>query len=244
MLAGRHLWKNILKIIIIIPVTLLLNIDCFLTAPGSVFIPVEEYFAGFYVGRVTEGDITTIVFAMENITFVLLFIILFGNSISEKTQHVPAYFFTRVRDRGKWFAGECVRLSGTAVVYVLLYCMVNLLISLVLTGAYPNRRLAWEFIFFFLVSAALVIMMTVLANILTLKLGTAPAFICVCILVLGLCILAISCQNPILNYINPMRYAQSGDAGLWLRTAKVIYDYMLALLVCIAGALYLHRRDM
>lgn len=243
MLAKRRSWKNILKIIIIIPAALLLHIDCFLSSYGSVDIPVEEYFAGFFVGRVTEGDITTIVFAMENLAFVLLFIILFGNSISEKTGFVPAYYFTRERSRGKWFAKECVKLSGMAAIYVLLYCAVLFIISCTLTGAHINRRLIMEVLFFFAVSAALIIMMTVLANILTLKLGTAPAFICVCVIVLGLCILAISCQNPILNFINPMCYVQLQDASIWQRTGNVIYDYALAALTRIAGSVYMSRKD-
>ncbi len=244
MLAKRHSWKNILKIIIIIPATLLLNMDCFLSHYGSVDIPIEEYFAGFFVGRVTQGDITTIVFAMENLAFVLLFIILFGNSISEKTGYVPAYYFTRERNRGKWFAKECVKLSGMAAIYVLLYCAVLFIISCILTGANINRELILEILFFFVVSAALIIMMTVLANILTLKLGTAPAFIVVCVFVLGLCILAISCQNPVLNFINPMCCVQSYDTDIWLRAGNVIYDYVLAVLICIAGSAYMRRRDM
>lgn len=243
MLIKVRSWKNIFKILCAIPIALIVNIDCFLSSAGSVDMDVSRYFMSFFVGEVTYGDTKTIVYAMENLTFVLLFIILFGNSITEKMNFVPAYYFTRIRDRGKWFVSEAVKLSCKAFLYGFLYCVVLLIIAVKMTGQVHSSRLFDTFMYFYLISSALMIIMTILVNVITLKTGVVPAFIAVSIVILSLCICAISCKNEVVSFLNPLSYMQNGDGIKRFLDIGVAYDYILAIIVIFAGCRIMKVKD-
>lgn len=236
-------WKNILKILSAIPIALIVNIDSFLSTAGSVDMNVSRYFISFFVGEVTYGDTKTIVYAMENITFVFLFIILFGNSITEKMEFVPAYYFTRIRNRGRWFISESLKLVCRAFIYDLLYCVVILIISVIITGRRADPRLFSTFMYVFLVSAALMIIMTLLVNVFTLTIGTTFAFIIVCLIILVLCMCAILCQNDIVAFLNPLSYMQDNDMKIEFSGGGVLYDYIIAAVICIIGYRVMEEKD-
>lgn len=236
-------WKNILKILSAIPIALIINIDSFLSAAGSVDMNVSRYFMSFFVGEVTYGDTKTIVYAMENLTFVFLFIILFGNSITEKMEFVPAYYFTRIRNRGRWFISESLKLVCRAFIYDLLYCVVILIISVIITGRQIDSELFSTFMYIFLVSAALMIIMTLLVNIFTLNVGTTFAFIIACLIILVLCICAILCQNDKAAFLNPLSYMHDNDTKIDFLGVGILYDYIIVAIICIIGYRVMEEKD-
>lgn len=235
--------KNIIKLLCAIPIAIIMNMDCFLSQPGSVDIGLSQYFMSFFVGQVTHGDTKTIVYAMGNLAFMIIFMILFGNNIAGKLDFVPAYYFVRIRDRGRWFVSEALKLICRAFVYSLLYCMMILIIAVILTGKREDSTLLAVFLYFLFISAAIMAVMCLLVNILTIIAGTSFAFISVCILMLVLCLCAISFGSDIASFFNPFSYIRNGNSGVIPAFSAVIYDGFIMLLVIFFGYNIMRHRD-
>lgn len=154
-----------------LPLALILMSGYFMTPPEDV--SVSSLLTSGVWGRILQGGSASFVAAMENLTFLVLFLLLFANYLSEHFRCGAVYVFTRIRSRRRWCMSRITEMTVYAAIYVSLYLIVSCAACCCrstrpLTAA-DGRTIAMIFAFAML----LVMLFTVLANMVALRWGTA-----------------------------------------------------------------------
>ncbi len=84
-------------------------------------------------GKITSDTVSSFVLATECIVFLLLFLLLFGDSIAEQQRTGAVYRFSRMPSRHPWFIRQFFTLGGCAFAYCGIYIFLHTLISVLIS---------------------------------------------------------------------------------------------------------------
>lgn len=91
---------------------------------------------GALVGMVTQDLTSAVILATEQVVFLVIFVLLFGDSISSQQRLGAVYRFSRMPRRTPWYLYGLLALGGWAGIYCGVYVGLNALVSLLVCGGH------------------------------------------------------------------------------------------------------------
>ncbi len=122
-MGRRYFWR------LVWPVPLVLLQRCLDLAAGADRRPPAELLINAVAGRITNDAATSIVLVSECIVFLLLFLVLYGDSVAEQQRTGAVYRFSRMPSRNTWFCRQTLALGGFAFGYCGIYVFLHGVIS-------------------------------------------------------------------------------------------------------------------
>lgn len=108
------------KILLIIPYIFFMSLsDIFLSSPQDQ--PLAEILWYDIFGRLSSGNVQTLVMSIESLGVFFLFTILFGNHISVFFDSIGTFIFSRLPSRRIWISKKVIGLSIISIFYTILY---------------------------------------------------------------------------------------------------------------------------
>ena len=226
-----------LKTLLIIPMTLILS-GVSMTSE-NVENTVSELFKYGLIGSITAGDNTQFVFVIESLSFLILFVVLYGNIVHRNFCVASDYRFSKISNRLLWYGRECMHLVIVTFVYSFLYLIIKLMIAINIS-VYECDWAAIEYFLMFLCwMCCLNIIFTLTVNMVALIKGTNFSMLAFSIGVVILVSLAIATSlYRIPSFINPLSINLE-----WLPWIKVVYLVGIAVVIGIIYGLYIRIYD-
>lgn len=189
---------------------------------------------------INPGALLTI---LLSVGFVVLFNILYGNTISNEFRYCSVYVFTRIANRCRWFICKVAELLIYAVCYSVLiiaaaFGMCALSSSLpVDSAAYMNMPMQFVAALFLLFTT------TLLINLISMRLGSSAGFISVysTVIILISLLTLVDIRPPWLRLLNPMICLSLPSMGRTHMIFTLCYDFTIAAAVLIAGIFLVKR---
>lgn len=194
------------------------------------------------LGPMTQNE-TNMVLALEDIAFMVYFHFLFGGYISNYFEHMPAYYFSRVADKCRWFLRKCAELFIWTVIYVFLYIGSSFLIITKITTAPVNPEAINIFAILCIICVALCYGYAILINLCHIIWNKVIGFVVCYTGILFCLLLPMVTLNFGLQFINPFAYMQILDEMDGWLYAKLAYLILLAIIAVIAGARFIRKYD-
>lgn len=88
------------------------------------------------VGAVTQDLTTAVILAAEQVVFLVIFVLLFGDLISSQQRLGAVYRFSRMSRRTPWYLRQTLALGGYSGIYCGVYVGLNALVSLLVCGGH------------------------------------------------------------------------------------------------------------
>lgn len=225
-----------------IPLALVLMSGDFLTPPEATSI--SPLLTASVFGRIMLDGNASFVAAMENLTFVILFLLLFSNYLSEHFRCSAVYVFTRIRNRQRWCICRIVEIAVYAAIYVSLYLIVASAAcccrSTEPLTAGDLKIIATIFAFAML----LIILVTVLTNMIALRHGTAMGVIVTLLAICGLLFIAIYAPDTKWNQvINPLSCMDFATRDPQLQISALCSNTILVTTSIVAVTIMVSRFD-
>ncbi len=226
-----------LKALLIIPMTLILS-GVSMTSE-NVDNSVSELFKYSLIGSITSGDNTQFVFVIESLSFLIFFVVLYGNIIHRNFCVAADYRFSRISNRWLWYVRECMHLLGVTFVYSFFYLIIKLMIAINIS-VYECDWIAIKYFLMFLCwMCCLNIIFTLVVNMVALIKGTNFSMLAFSILVVVFVSLAIATSlYKIPSFINPLSINLK-----WLPWIKVVYLLGIAVVISVLYGLYIRIYD-
>lgn len=205
-------------------------------------MPVAEMLKYNILGPMTQEE-TNMVMALEGIAFMVYFHFIFGTYISRFFEHMPAYRFSRIGDRGRWFLGKCAELFVWTVVYVFFYLGSHLWAITRVTTALVDEEVRAMFVILWIICVALCYTFAILINLFQIIWNKLIGFVVCYTGILFCLVLPMATLNFALQFINPFTYMQileERNGWLW---AKLIYLGLLAIGAVVAGTIFVKKYD-
>lgn len=176
---------------------------------------------------------------------VFLFSLLFGNSISEFLGPGCSMFFVRLSDRRQWVWGRIARIYMLALAYTGLYLTVEVLIAMgSVTEPRLDRQLCLTVIELMMLLSLVFTVTCLLANVVSIRCGTAIGIFSVFILVMLLETVGIMLFDRKLNVIlNPFCFHSGIVNTPSVACMKIAIDLFYALIVSTGTAGYISHMD-
>lgn len=242
---------TLLKVFIIVPIIILYHTLLFGSPSNSIDIPINDLLAESIFGRLQVGNSRSYTLIIEKMFYILVFNMLFGTYIYKNFLVSSVYLFSRLKNRKTWLYRKVFELFLLAGCYTLLF-LGTLLFLCIYQSSYGVEGttinmlvLLWGVITLFLTFVTLII------NLLAIRLGSNVAFIIVYIFLILLVTLALFMrsipsviENPYLLLLNPVAaiILNMIDQGN-MQFIGIIYFCMLNVIVIVFGAQYINRMD-
>ncbi len=111
------IWFSLRKTLWIVPYVVMFSlVDIFLARPGSGVLADVLWYSVW--GRISSGEMQTIVLSLKCIGGIFLFAILFGREMAGYFDTVSTVYFTRIASRGSFVLGKAGRICVLASAYV------------------------------------------------------------------------------------------------------------------------------
>lgn len=242
--------KNIWKIVVIIPIAFLFNVNLLITK-GGIDLSVQEMLAGCLFGAAETGDIKTYALVLEKSYYILIFNMIFGTYIYNDFLVSSIYLFSRLRDRKKWFNNKVVELVGFALTYTFLFLSILFIICAVSSNYQVDKStfqmlgILWLLVTLFLTVTTLII------NLIAIKFNSSVGFICVYIALLILIAhalqfhdLSLTDMGTYLMLVNPVYAIIFNMAdNVVMRMIAIIYYLILNGIVILLGTKYINNLE-
>lgn len=184
----------------------------FMTSLSEIFLytpreqPMSEVLWYSIFGRVSGGEVRTMVLTVKSLGFLFLFAILYGGYISGFFGSVGLILFTRIKSRGKWGIQKIGMLCALASVYTALLLLFEFAVGMRhVTGWTFDRNIMFTLISLFGLIFPLLMAICVMVNWISIKHGI-PISVCVVLLsVVALQMIAVSFFDSHFNMVlNPL----------------------------------------
>ncbi len=240
--------RQILKTLLIIPVTFIMSVDNFLYA-GTIEITISELLILKMFERVQVGDVRVFVLVIDKLIYMFLFNILYGNLISEEFRYNSIYVFSRLKSRKVWFVSKCVRLFLISMLYSLIFLACNLLICTVASV----HRIYWGDInlvmILFIIISFMLMLTTLLINMISIRFGNGTGFILTYLVIVILLFMSLQGQSFMGSFrylllLNPMSSINIDiiENKIFL-FFYIIYYFMLITATVLLGARFVNKQD-
>lgn len=238
----KQIGKNLCKMMVAFPIAI------YWVLPHLFTEKTDTDVTGLLIGRIwgmTAGDgNNNILETVGMLSYLLIFHLLFGNSISEYFSYMASYRFSRIFQRQKWFIKESFALFLFATGYAGIYVGTNLLgCNQISTG--KINMFTWNVSFMmFATCVNLLLLTTILINLGTIFCKTATAFgVCWIGIILLKLLDMVQGENRWLGLINPMSYEKMLQWPAEMVVAKIVGLFLITVLIIVLGAEMLKRYE-
>lgn len=235
MRISEHL-RELLKVFLVIPYLFVISL------PEIVFTEKEnqeliELIWYSIFGRISSGNINTIILTLDNLGIIILYCLIYGNYVSKYFDERRVFIFTRVDRRSTWTISKISNLLWYTIVYSGVFLLFKLLISLrrVMTVSFDkvfvqNVGCMWMYMI------ALLGTLGILMNLISLYKGASIGISSVILLILILEFAAIMYFDRIPNIIcNPLCFNKNilsiPAIGRWKIFTESLYFVFLSFLL-------------
>ena len=246
MIRKSDVWKSF----IIVPIVLISEAGMLIKS-GVVDCPVAELFLqSIFFGNPSRTD-TNVVLVMFGMFEIIIFNLLFGSYIYRDLYENTVYIFVRQKNRVAWLWKRAAGLLLYTMFFHVLYT--GMIFGLCLNfSKYEMDKLAIEI--FFITYVMLVLYtywITLIINLLAIRMGETFAFIITYIGTLLLSVLAITHEKipvlkefPVLLKFNPVAaMALHWENGVEEAALHMVYFVILIVLTLVIGSLVMQRVD-
>lgn len=240
----RNKYRKFMKVCYILLYVIAFSIsDILLNEPQDCRVSERLWHSIF--GSVTAGEIQSLVPSMGSIGTVFLFSLLFGNSISEFFGSGSSMFFTRLSDRKQWIWSRIAGVYGIALAYTGLYLAGEVLIAMgSVTEPRLDRQLCFAVIVLMMLLSLVFTVTCLLANVVSIRYGTAIGIFCAFVFVIVLETVGIMLFDHKLNIIlNPFCFHSSIVNSPFVACMKIVIDFFYALIISVGMVGYIDRMD-
>lgn len=243
-MSVKNKCREFMRVCYILPYVTVFSIsDILLNEPQRCRLSERLWYRIF--GSVTAGEIQSLVPSMKSIGTVFLFSLLFGNSISEFFGAGSSMFFIRLSDRKQWVWGRIAGVYMLALAYTGLYLAVEVLVAVgSVTEPRLDRQLCLTIIELMMLMSLVFTVTCLLANVVSIRYGTAIGIFSVFILVMLLETVGIMLFDQKLNVIlNPFCFHSGIVNTPSVACMKIAIDLFYVLIVSAGTAGYIGRMD-
>lgn len=238
-MGGRNwAWKCLLAVPLVLVER---SLDLFGERQAS---PVAGRLLHAVLGRVTAGGVSSFVLAVEQIVFLLLFLLLFGDCVAGLQRTGAAYLFSRMKARGPWFRRQWGRLGLCAGAYCGLFLLTHMGICLIVSIRADRAGLAATVLELWALLTLVAWLLSLGCNLLCGCLGTAAGITVGMLLCFCLAALSVRVGMPgWVQVLNPLSFREEVFAGGLAFGRKCLAQAGALFLITIASGLYFCRKD-
>lgn len=240
----KAIFKDIKKILFLIPYILIVSIsDIVLAEPDNSVLSDILWYHIF--GRLTAGEVQTLIMSMESIGAIFLFALLFGNTISSFFGSVSTFVFTRLQNRKLWIRKKLLTLCGFAAIYTALFTAMELLIASrrVLTWSF-DKTLVFTLLTIFGALFPLLAVICILVNWLSIRHGIPIGVFTVFVAIMILEVIAIIFfDNPLNMIVNPVCFNIQILESLPLTCLKLLIEFFYLIVVSLGMTFDIQNMD-
>lgn len=232
-------WKRALGII---PLTLFFSMLSLAGEPMQV--PAADILRQNVLGSFSYGDVSNLVFTMENLWFLVFFPLLYGMYIAGNFQCAAAYVFSRISKRGIWYGKKAAGLLVCDVIYsgayITILCIISVRQSTMPFDKGAFGQALWLFFFVLLWNLEIALFVNILALRWNILAGFFVGYGCLA----GLILLAIEPRAMGINrFINPILIAEF-DGGMSPAVfGKLAVNLIYTAVILIAGMITVKNHD-
>lgn len=215
--------KQIKRCLLIVPCIILLELSQILSylqpSTDRIIIPFSKNIWSAIFGQGSTGDLHTIMMSFGMMLSLFLFLLLFGNEVSQYFGGISPFYFTRVKNRFIW----CVQQAKKLIIYASLYSLLILLTEGIIF--LPSSE--WDsqimlLINSFILLTTLFFSACLLANLAAIRFGGLSGVSLVVVLLIFLDAMAFQLQDNRLNLLlNPLCFDQVLQNNMLLLTEKL-----------------------
>lgn len=226
--------KKYIKIFWIIPIVFAMSAYDLISEPRD--IPISILMQTSILGKISGSGIDMLAFTFNQLYFLILFQIFFGNIIADKFYTGAAYYFSRIPNRGRWFCRECLKLSLLAASYAVLFLSNHFILCARLSLQPADVETVTSVCELFAICWYLLFLTTLAINILSIVFDRKTGFI-FGYAIMSICvILALCCQIKWVNFLDPFCYLLFGQENIWYMASRWFYEFFLiAVLISIGN---------
>lgn len=240
----RQILSSIQKIFYLIPYVFVVSLSDILSAkPGEQSLSDVLWYR--ILGRVSAGNLHTLVLSVESLGIIFLFTFLFGDYISNYFGSICTIVFTRIRNRTFWGIKKVLELCGYSVFYTFLLLELKFLIGIrnVKEWSFDETTLQTCIVLFGVIFP-LVVTVCLLVNWISIRYGIPIAIISVFIVVICLEFIAILAFDQTANLIlNPLCFNIAIRNTPKYAFMKIVVDFFYLFTVSGSMIFYIKRRD-
>lgn len=232
------------KILLIIPYIFFMSLsDIFLSSPQDQ--PLAEILWYDIFGRLSSGNVQTLVMSIESLGVFFLFTILFGNHISVFFDSIGTFIFSRLPSRRIWISKKVIGLSIISIFYTILYLSLKFSISSRRVIVWQmDRQTLFTLVTLFAMLFPMFATVCLLANWISIKHGLPIGIIGVFVLILALELIAILNFDSSMNMIlNPLCFNIDIIQSVEIALAKILSELVYLAILSIGITLYICRTD-
>lgn len=208
--------RNICKTLLAFPVAFLAHFTLLLSAFSSDLftrpdVSFSQNLAEKIFGRITLGEIKSVVLGLDHLFFFMLFSLLFGSYIYQNFTTSSVYLFSRIKKRRKWLFSISLRLILYSFMYNFFYLLTTCLIMYLVTPIPVTFENSRSFVLLLTILTFLMANFTIIINLLSIRFGSGVGFVLSYAVFVFLVSIIINNQdipdfpgkNIILFYLNP-----------------------------------------
>lgn len=205
--------------------------------PASQLIKLALFGDEIYFGAVA------LLTAILSVGFVVLFNILYGNTISNEFRYCSVYVFTRVANRSRWFICRAAELLIYAVCYSVLMLAAAFVMCAFISPLPVDSAAYMDLPLQLAAAVFLLFTTTLLINLISMRLGSSAGFIAVysTVTILIVLLTVVEIRSPWLRLLNPMICLGLPSMGRTHMIFTLCYDFIIAAAVLIAGVFSVKR---
>lgn len=242
-------FKKWIKVVWCIPVVILTNGYKFISDKSE--LPISTMILNNIYGQVSIGDAKAFIMVFENLFYIILFNILFGNYIYQDFQYSSIYLFSRTKNREKWFYKKSTEVLFVSMIYTVLFLCMNLFVCCFNNKNKCDIATYKVMLVLFAMITMFLSISTILINIISIRFGNSIGFIVVYLGIVVLSFLSLNYQKiPILKQnekiliLNPMCGVISNLMNKPFMQLMVLLYYCGLIIITFAiGAWYINKLD-
>lgn len=213
--------------------------DIFLSSPQDQ--PLAEILWYDIFGRLSSGNVQTLVMSIESLGVFFLFTILFGNHISVFFDSIGTFIFSRLPSRRIWISKKVIGLSIISIFYTILYLSLKFSISSRRVIVWQmDRQTLFTLVTLFAMLFPMFATVCLLANWISIKHGLPIGIIGVFVLILALELIAILNFDSSMNMIlNPLCFNIDIIQSVEIALAKILSELVYLAILSIGITLYI-----
>ena len=232
------------KLLLIIPYVFFMSLsDIFLSSPQDQ--PLLEILWYDIFGRLSAGNVQTLVMSIESLGCFFLFTIFFGNHISIFFDSIGTFIFSRLPSRRVWISKKIIGLCIISIFYTIVYLALKFSISARrVTVWHMDRQTLFTLFTLFVMLFPMFAAVCLLANWISIKHGLPIGILGVFVLILALELVAIlNFDSPLNMILNPLCFNIEIIRSVEIALAKILSELVYLAILSIGITLYICRTD-
>jgi len=242
--------KDLLKVLLIIPITLFRRYDLLLPGVDRSYPVAEMFLQNIFSGNPSRED-TDIVIAIFGLLEVVIFNLLFGAYVYHDLYENSAYVFVRQKSRGKWFGKRAAELFLFSALYHLLLIGLTFLLCMGCSEQGVDSEAVRVLIITYVMILLFTFWTTLLINIVAILTGAAVSFVINYFMLTVFAAVAVNFEKiplirrfPVLLKMNPVaNVVVNWNENLGKGLQPAVYFIVLCAVTYFAGSILVSKMD-